>query len=292
MKAFILLSILLLAVILLNPWIWQSPGILAEVGEVKISSTDLSYKMAVEKAYGNDAISEEAALVSLVNDAIEHEVAKIYGVTVTPEDVAGLSSHTEKTTKAPEILSSVKQVFGDDSAAYDRLFLEPRIVNDKLSSWYIHNADIHKSERNLIEKAYALTWSGKSFYEAARENGLSNSIIKYGEENGTIPPLLERYSLQDNKSQIDPIIPILETLSDGQIFRNIVEDDYGYRVIKLDHKNGSQYSVETITASKHPFSEWFLEDAANVHIKILDKEVKSKIISNYTRVWWVSKLNK
>ena len=65
-------------------------GAVAEVGGARIGDADVSYRVAVEKAYGNATATEAAALVSLVNDTLEGEVARAVGVDATAEEIAAL----------------------------------------------------------------------------------------------------------------------------------------------------------------------------------------------------------
>ncbi len=261
------------------------PGILATVGQAQISSKDVSYRMAVEKAYGNENTTEPVALVSLVNEALEHEVGRIFGVAATPEDIAELSRHADETTKAPKILAEAKRTFGDDQATYKRIYLAPKIINRKLLAWYSRNADIHQPERVLIEKAYYLVQSGKSLEQAAQACGLDFSAIDCRKGERAMPALLKQYFLQDSASSSDLMMSILESMSQGEIYNNIVENDHSYKVIKLVEKNGSQYKIETITARKKSFEKWFREQAEQIEIKILDAELKKKVASKYPHVW-------
>jgi len=267
----------------------ELPGVLAKVGEMEISSKDVSYRMSIEKAYGNKTVTESDALVVLVNDALDREVGRIFGISVTPDEVNALRKHVDKTTKAPEVLAKVKSIFVDDQAAYGRLYLAPRIINKKLRTWYNQSTEIHERERTLIEKSHYLAQSGKSMNEAAQASSLHFSTINYGKGKRDLPPLLKEYFSEKGKSSNNSMIAILETLSEGEIYKNIVEDDHGYMVIKLIQKNKTQYTVEAITASKRPFMKWFLEQATKVHIIILDKELEKKLASTYSNVWWVKK---
>ena len=265
------------------------PEVLARVGDVPVSGTDVSYRKAIEKAYGNEAVTDAGALVALVNDALEHEVGAMYGVAATPNELAALSKHADETSKAPEILATVKRVFGDDQPAYERLFLAPKIIVRKLRIWYSRNTEIHQRERTLIEKAYSLTHSGRSLEQAAQACGLNFSSTKYGEGHREVPVLLKQYFPQDGELSQDPMLGIVETISEGETYKNIVDDGYSYRVIKLVQKDGTQYRLEVITATKRPFGEWFQRQAAQVSVKILDAELDKRLASEYPNVSWVKK---
>ena len=84
-----LLAIIFLAcVISLSSYCTASPVLLVELGATRITSTDISYKIAVEKSYGNTTINDTAALVSLINDVFDIEVGKLVGITAVPEVIA------------------------------------------------------------------------------------------------------------------------------------------------------------------------------------------------------------
>jgi hypothetical protein len=260
---------------------------LAQVGQQEISSIDISYMVAIEKAYGNEAVSDTAVLVGLINNSIESQVGRMCGVKVSADDLAALSRHADETSKAPEILAKIKEVFGEDRDAYERLYLGPKILNRKLRSWYSRNAEIHKNQRALIEKAYQLAQSGKSLELSAKDCGLDFSTGDYGKDAGEIPALLKQYMPNDSETASDPMMSILETMSEGEIYNNIVENDDGYKVIKLLGKKGSQYKVASISVRKQPFDKWFSKQAEQVKVKILDAVLRKKVVSKYPHVWWL-----
>jgi hypothetical protein len=248
----------------------------AFVGKTTITEKDISYKVQIEKTYGNEGATREVALISLVNDAIEYETAKIYGVSITQEELNFFKRYVNEQTKAPEILHKVKLLFGDDLSSYERIYLAPKIMNSKLHDFYSRSPEIHKKERSLIERAYSLVVAGRGFEEAAQECGMEFSTFKI-EAKGTF-------------FQLDPLIPILETLFPGDIYRNIVEDDYKYRIIRLIERSSETYSVEGIAVNKQPIDEWFREEAAKIEIEIIDADLKENIKTKYPGIWWVKKL--
>lgn len=268
------------------------PGIISEVGDSEISSLDLSYKMAIERAYGNNSITEAPALVALINDAIEKEVGKIYGITIKPDEIAALSRHSDENTKAPEILAKVKSVFGKDLSSYERIFLAPKIINRKLRNTYSTDPNIHKNERDLVEKAYQVVLSGVSMEEAAKSCGLSFSTIDYKKKDMEIPPALKAYFPKGSNPTDDPVIGILETLSEGEIYRYIIEDDYGFKIIKLIKKESEYYTLDLIIARKRSFVKWYSKKAEKVRVNILDKSLEKRIIADYQNLWWVKILHR
>ena len=162
-------------------------------------------------------------------------------------------------------------------------------MNPKLRDWYSRNAEIHKRERNAIEKAYSLVQSAKSLAEAAEACGLDYSTNEYHKGDGAMPASLEGYRPRNSESPKGRMAAIVENLSEGEIYKNIVEDDYGYQVIKLLQKNGTEYTLGAVTARKRPFRKWFLEEAGKVEVRILDRELENEVAAKYSNIWWVKK---
>ena len=57
----------------------NAPKTVAVVGHTAITVNDISYRLKTEQAYENSGATEEVALISLINDAVEHEVASLNG---------------------------------------------------------------------------------------------------------------------------------------------------------------------------------------------------------------------
>ncbi len=270
----------------------DSSEIMATVDSTIITDRDISYMIDIEKAYGNNEITQEAVIVSLINDAIEHKVARLYDVFISQGEIDSFKRHVDEHTKAPHVLQQVKLLFGDDSSSYNRIYLAPKITSWRLHDFYSASHEIHKRERELIERAYGLVVAGRGFRKAAEECGLRFSSFAV-EDKETVQPLeLGRYAVQNNPPVKGPLIPILESLTPGEIYRNIVEDDYGYRVIRLRERNSETYSVEAIAVNKEPFDEWFRKQATRVGIEILDQDLKDRIKAKYPDIWWLKKLSK
>ena len=195
----------------------------AVVGKALIIAKDISFKIRIEEAYGNHGETEEVALISLINDAIEHEIALIHIVLITKDEIDSFRKYVDENTKAPEILQKVKGVFGDDLLSYERLYLAPKIMNRKLRFFYSTSPEIHKAERALIEKAYSLIRSRTTFEQVAKECGLQSSTFDIEDKETTVYPDLQKYVRQEEKPFNNPLVPIVETLSKGGVYQNIIE---------------------------------------------------------------------
>ena len=117
---------------------------------------------AIDLAYGNDTLPVHTVTVSLVNDALEREVARSLNMLPTADEIVAFREHAFSTSRAPEILQRVRDHFGPDTNAFRRLYLEPRIVAGKLVALQRYDSTIQRPARDRIERAFALISAGNS----------------------------------------------------------------------------------------------------------------------------------
>lgn len=264
--------------------------VVARVGASTIARADIKYKIQLEQTYGSPVIADETALVSVMQDAIEREVARSVGADTSAAEITELSRFADENSKAPEILQRIKGVFGEDKAAYARLYLSPKIVNRKLRHYYNTSAQIHRTQRAHIEQAFQLVNAGKTFEEAAKSTGLAT--LRQALENKAVelPDEFKRYQPEYRTLPPAPLFAVLDKLAPGAINPDIIEDDSGYRVIRLIARDGAKYTIETIGVVKSPFEIWFNEQSQKLRITISDAVLKRAVKMNYPNVSWVGRL--
>lgn len=278
-----------------------APGIkaiVAKVGERTITREDILHTMQIEKFYKSPALSEADALFIVMQDSIAHEVAHSVGVDVTPpetpEDFPFVDQFTPpggEDFKAQENLPLHDQAFHVNDTAYAQLYVVPKIINRKLRRYFNTTAGIHTAELARIEKAQRLAVSGKSFAEAANATGLMTARLELESKAIEVPPAMVS-SLQVSQSmpQNDPIFDILKKLAPGVIHPGIIEDDDGYRLLRLISRNNHKYSVEIIEAAKSQFDTWLMKRAKALRITISDDVLKRDIKRDYPDIDWVKRL--
>lgn len=256
-----------------------------------VSNADVDYRLKVEQAYGNTVASMGAVTVSLINDAIERELARQVGVAPTAEEITALVQHTDTTSQAPELLKQVKSIFGEDKAGYERLFLEPRITNRKLRYYQSLAPQLHREERALIEKVQAGVQRGSPLQQAAKEAGLEAATAGIEDKPIELPDAVKRLLKPDEPLPKDPLIPLLEKLRVGEVFPDIIEDDNSYRVIRLVEKDGQRYRIETVRVDKTPFEAWFRPECAKLDVRIADPQLAENIRVRYPGLCWMPMKN-
>jgi len=258
---------------------------LAQVGTADIDTKAVRYRLAIAEAYGNSGVERPAALVSLINDALEYEVAAAEGLIPSQDELKAFALQVDKRSKSPEVLAAVKQVFGDDRAAYRRIYLSPKIVNRRLRSWFSRNADLHRSQRDSIQQAWALVHAGKGFGQAAKSTGLTYAEKTYGGDGQAPPDALKPYIYKTN-SMSEPFRKLLDASREDEIVSTIAEDDHSYRVVRLLEKGKGVYKTIEIIAAKEAFEPWFRKQVKEVPVRIQDDDLRASIAAKYPKLLW------
>lgn len=257
---------------------------IALVGNSIITERDINDKIKIERAYGNLNFDRTLALISLINDLLEYEIARQFKILPTKEEILAFKKHTETTSKAPAILMKVKNVFADDEKRYERIYLFPKIINNKLRYFYSQNYEFHRKEREKIETAYSLILKGESFPSVAQKLKLERLETEL-EEKVEVPELLAGIIFPENK-----LIEIIKKTPVNSVIKGIVDDDFSFMIIKnLGKRNGS-WKVEMIVVNKTSFDDWFKKEASKLKIEIKDNSLKEKIKKQYPNIWWVKEI--
>jgi len=257
----------------------------AVVGATSLGEADITYRIAVEKAYGT-VIEHPAALVALIQDALEREVATRSGVVVTEQALNAFSAGVDKHSKAPEVLKAVKKAFAGDDEAYRQLYLTPKIVNRQLRSWFSRDADMQEKPRVAIQKAYALAVAGNDFAQVAKATKLKFTTQDYKTEQEDAPDALRAY-FPKGMAMITPAFQtLLDELDIGKMAQTISEDESTYRVVRLLEKGNGAYKTDEIIAAKELFDVWFQAQVKKVIVRIEDKSMRTAIAAKYPKLLW------
>ncbi len=271
---------LFLLLFMVGGWWDACPKVVAVVGETLLSEEDVSYRIAVQLAYGG-TIEPPAALVALIKDAQEREVGGTVGVIVTAQEMDVFAKGVEKHSKAPEVLKSVKMVFAGDDDAYRRIYLMPKIINRKLRAWFSRDARVQKQPRDAIQEAYALAAAGNDFEQVAEATGLMFAKQDYKTEQKDAPGALKDYFPEGMAMLSPPFQKILDGLKAGKMAQTISEDNVDYRVVRLLKKGEGIYKTIEIIAVKEAFDPWFRKQVEKVPVRIQDNDLRAAIAAKY-----------
>ena len=250
------------------------------VGSTEITTQDLRYRVAIETAYGGNTLAPHTALVALINDGIASEVANGLGLGPTDQDIQAFIEHVERTTQAPEILQAVKDLFGEDRASYVRVYLKPKIVEQKLQHYQAFDTVEQSEARQVIQLAYKLAAEGKNFREVAQKVGGRFSLDTFDLLDNSI----------DQEKADNPLAALAqEHLQPGVLFQQVVEDYYTYSIVRLVDQNKHRNILESVAVSKKGYDGWLPRHAGTVPVVILDKALIDSVQKHHSNVWWVEK---
>ncbi|MGI4791564.1 MAG: hypothetical protein ACRYFS_22300 [Janthinobacterium lividum] len=257
---------------------------LATVGHVALTRLDLTQTQKAQSLLANSALADTPAFVHLVGDTLQHEVAAKNGMAASPADLDALAAHADTSSKDPDLLAALKAVFGTDTAAYRRLYLQPIVESDKLHAFYTHSSTLHVKERVAIESAYRKATGGEPFAQIGKEAGLTVKPFTVGGPKMTIAGKAGRVP-----SGPDPLLPIVQKLSTGQMNPNIVENDSDYCLIRLTSLSEGVYTGEMLSVPKRAFDSWYALEAAQVPVAVADPALAQSVSHLYGQVAWVKR---
>ena len=256
--------------------------VVARVGSVEIYREDLILQKAVyERCYGQANKDSIEVLAELIRDALEKAVLKAkYGIEPPESILVEKEKWIDKNTKAPEIWRCRKKVYGRNKKALYRNIISPILVNQKLHGMFSMDTLIHKQERDGIAKIFKKimefpeslkTIAGYDTFQIPKRVSVDKTLLESGAE--FVP---------------DQIIDkVLVHLKPGEMWQNIIEDDYSYKIVRLLSENDSSYVCDGVIVMKKPFDKWFREYAIkDVDIEIYNDCLKKSLLEKYPDLWW------
>lgn len=257
--------------------------IVASIGGDTITKLDLERTRSVLAAYGTDTIPPDAALVRLVNEALERAVAKSLDILPSPAEVTSFNSHVDNTTKAPGILKRIKDVYGDDTITYARWYLEPKLIANNLRAFQAYDSVVQQDARRRIERAYGLLKDGSDMESTARAVDGAVILDTLSQRAGNESEIAE-----ETEDPMRDLVAIVQELQPGQIYPTIVETVSTVRILRLQRRIGEQSVIQMLAVRKEPYEAWFRRVADTIHVEIHGPEIVDRIHKTYPDLWWLS----
>ena len=281
-KFFVFISILIFSLLVFLIFVYYDEKV-ASINSISIYRKELLLFYKVQKnCYKNENISKEEALAMLIRDKLELSVLKKkYNLEPEKSILNEKAKWIDKNTRAPEILKCTKNTY---FPFYKKYYLEdivkPTLINPKLHFSFSQDREIHKEEIAKIEEIMKKVKNNpeilKSFkeYTKATTSKRKEEKIEIGGYTFNVPE--------------DPFVSkVLSKLKKGEVFSNVVEDDYSFKIVRLIDEDKENYYWDGVIVMKKSFYDWFKNYVKkNVKIKILDKELKEKFKKRYPNIWW------
>lgn len=261
-------------------------GDFAQAGSRSLSTGDLTLRWKIEQAYRAAApVTSATAAVLLLQEALAGEVARSLGLEATTTECERLAAYAEATTQAPDLLAEIQGVFGNDRSSLLRIYFAPRVVDRKLRAWFVHNRQLHREPIRAIEAVMARAQATSLSLEAlASRHNLDYTTFTLADSPSAAPPPGLPVRLEFRP---DPLLDLLKPLRPGETYRNIVENDVEFRVVRLLAREGTTtMTAESVVAKKAPYEDWYREQVARIPVVIHNRELERQIRREYPSVPW------
>lgn len=285
-KKVVLIVFLVLAVFAVLLGYTKKNKPIATVGGVKIYAQDIALRQVVDEKCYRSQKSRVEILAECVGDALELAVLQnAYGIAPPDSALEKKAKWIDQNTKDPQTLSCIKSIYGSNRKAYLANVVRPTLVNPKLHSLFATDVTIHKQERDrvlsLMQKvknnpALLPTLAGYGIFHTKREQDTTMKVKGY-----------------NIKFRKDPFVEkVLKKIKPGQLWGNIVEDDYSYKIIRLLRVEKENYVWDGVIVKKKQFDNWFRNYISNnISITINNSIFKKELINRYPNLWWTKLLN-
>jgi len=184
--------------------------IILKIEDLSISERDIDYKVAIEKVYGNNSINRLQACVMLTNEMIEYALLRKQNLDILAYELQELKNHTFASSKAPELLTQIQNIFEEDTNSLNQLFFRPIVVTQKLNQYFYLKKEFHVLPIGAIQKAFQQAQTGSSYELIA-----SDSLLQY---------------VVDTITAEQGIFQIANSLELNQIYPEIIESDYSFSI--------------------------------------------------------------
>jgi hypothetical protein len=258
----------------------------ATVGASKINDQIIRYRLSTEEAYGNTGLNKTSGLIMLINDALETEIAKKYNQHALPDEIEQFKQHADATSKAPDILKKIKNVYEGDIASYDLWFISPKIVNRKIRDYFSANKEYNLAALNRIQPALKKVQEGEKMKEIAKSYNLNYAVDSIPVKPLDMTPALQNYP--DARLPFEnPMIKYIAKLKPKEMYPEVIEESYSFMIVRLINHNQNRYLIERLSVQKPDFDSWFKKEAEVIPILIYDPDLKNELRKSYSNLWWV-----
>ncbi|MBT3302308.1 MAG: hypothetical protein HN921_07770 [Bacteroidetes bacterium] len=244
--------------------------IILKIEDLSISERDIDYKVAIEKVYGNNSINRLQACVMLTNEMIEYALLRKQNLDILAYELQELKNHTFASSKAPELLTQIQNIFEEDTNSLNQLFFRPIVVTQKLNQYFYLKKEFHVLPIGAIQKAFQQAQTGSSYELIA-----SDSLLQY---------------VVDTITAEQGIFQIANSLELNQIYPEIIESDYSFSILKVINKHAEKITIETVSVAKNDLQKWMQTEINNLNMPIYDEMLFKDLKIQYPNLNWVKNL--
>jgi hypothetical protein len=279
----------------------SQPEIAARVGEVIITTEDITYRQEVTTVRSGEPSPAHLVLLQLLEEALMAEVGRAHGVVVSDDMLAAEAIRVQQTSRDPESLSVIRAVFGDDEDSYRRLLLQPILVNQLLHARFSLGHDI---QAEPLARAYELLAAAQvdsaslaalaeSYGGEYRQMKVRNGRLLSDEQpdKDQISVDFADYNLEWPDYDRQFAEQVLEGLETGQLHPKVVEDRHNFMVVRLLSRDGQDALLESVVIPKLSFDPWFQTQSLRIPLVIHDPELKTALLASVDLPYLIDRIS-
>ncbi len=217
----------------------QSIPDMVSIDEKTITQHDVSYRLAIDKVYGNDQSGTTEAILQLIMQELREAIMQQEEIYITDSMIEQEALRINNETKAPVRLAEVKAVFADHRD-YLKHYVRPILVEKLLQEMFFFDTLYHEESYRIINEAFAQS-----------VNAHIDSTLRI---------------LEPNKDQL--------RYYEHAAKKSIGEDKYSYFFVRQEGGKKRVYFVP-----KEDYTTWFQAEALKVPVRVHDKELKEKLLN-------------
>ncbi len=254
----------------------------ARIGDQAITERDVDLRAQVSEIYYPGSGKRYVGLSQLIKGYLEREVLSSLGRRIDRNVLEAEAKRIDRSTKAPETLAKIKNVYGADRDAYLETFVACVYAERTIyGEVFLKSPAIHTKPLETIQAVLAsATQKPASFKSVALQQGLDYARLRISGTTGIIRLHEQQSGSERNAGQAEAarIIAILAGRSAGSIVPQVIEWQESYQVLRLVKWIGKDAVVESAAIAKRNYDEWFWELASRVPVRISDKRLQDELL--------------
>ena len=261
---------------------------MARVGDIRIGGEDLAHRARVSEIQFPGSGERHIALAQLVKGYLALGVLARLDVPTGEAAIEAEARRIDASTKAPEVLKRIKEVYGSDRRGYLNGFVRVVYAERFLyNEVFLKDPAIHAVQRGKAEAFLAAAGKNPSAFETtAKEMGLAPVEMTLSRKKGSRRAGREERGTPGGApgangvevEQAARMISGLSGIKPGEVAPAVLEWREEFQVIRFVRKEGGDYRIASVSVPKRSFDDWFWETASNIPVRIGDKRLKEAFL--------------
>jgi len=258
----------------------------ARVGKQVILENDIVLRIKVEQTYGNVSIEPYQALVLLIGDAIEGELARELQIVPSEMDLIQYERFVQRTSEDPDRLRALRVIFAEDSIGFRKHVLLPALLRNRNREAFYAADSLHELSYDRAERTFNLARVGLAFLDISHLTGAEyeTQLIDRNPESPS------SQLLEDETSVIygSEFFSLAEGLGDGVLYPSIIDLGNSFSVMKrLNKPKTDRMRIEVLTIPRTTFEDFSAQRIADIKVILEDRKMEERIRSGYPGLPWL-----